>query len=62
MYASFLWVSGALHLSIFTQRLKGVFTIYPVRKPQHLWWGVKKKCSFLIEGEVQNLALSNGVY
>ncbi len=36
--------------------------IYPVRKPRHLLRGRRKKCSFLIEWEVQSPTLSNGVY
>ena len=36
--------------------------LYPVRKPRHLWRRWRKKCSFLVEGGVQNPAFSNGVY
>jgi hypothetical protein len=36
--------------------------LYPVRKPRHLWRRWRKKCSFLVEGGVQNHAFSNGVY
>jgi len=36
--------------------------LYPVRKPRHLWGRWRKKCSFLVEGGVQNPAFSNGVY
>jgi hypothetical protein len=37
------------------------FHIYPVESPTFMV-GMKKKCSFLIEGGVQSPALSNGVY
>jgi putative PIN family toxin of toxin-antitoxin system len=61
IFISAFVIPGSKAEEAYLHCLKGHFTLYPVRKPRHLWRGSREKCSFLVEDGVQSPALSNGV-